>query len=122
MSPPSITPPFARLARTLDVGLHSHGVCPACLGMVAMELEHGDERSVAATIRMVVPNLWAEGLGRPVEDALHNARRKGVADAAAALGDFELRGPRSDVFRAVVRRLAEDLAGEVSRRYRASLN
>jgi hypothetical protein len=110
------------LARSLEVGLHAHGVCPACLGMVAMELEHGDERSVAATIRMVVPNLWAEGLGTPVEEALHSAKRRGVPDAAEALRDFEARGPRSDIFRAVVRRLAQQLAGEVQRSYLASLN
>jgi hypothetical protein len=113
---------LARLARTLEVGLGAHGVCPACLGMVAMELDHGDERSVAASVRMVVPNLWAEGLGGPVEDALRGAVRRGVADAPEALGDFEDRGPRSDIFRAVVRRLARELSEEVNRAYLASLN
>jgi hypothetical protein len=114
--------PISRLARSLGVGLHARGVCPACLGMVAMELEHGDSRSVAGTIRMVVPNLWAEGLGVPVEDALHSATRKGLPHAREALRDFEARGPRSDIFRAIVRRLAEDLKEEVDRTYRASLN
>jgi hypothetical protein len=114
--------PVTRLARKLGLGLHAHGVCQACLGMVAMELEFGDDRSVAGTIRMVVPNLWAEGLGGPVEDALHSATRKGVPDAREALRDFEARGPRSDIFRAIVRRLAEDLKEEVDRTYRASLN
>src|SRR5262249_29762692 len=114
--------PISRLARSLGVGLHAHGVCPACLGMVAMELEFGDDRTVAGTIRMVVPNLWAEGLGRPVEDALHSALRRGVPDAREALRDFEARGPRSQVFRAILRRPAEALKEEVDRTYRASLN
>jgi hypothetical protein len=48
--------------------------------------------------------------------------RKGVPDAREALRDFEDRGPRSDVFRAVVRRLAEELEREVNRTYLASLN
>lgn len=114
--------PATRLARKLGVGLHAHGVCPACLGMVAMELEFGDDPSVARTVRMVVPNLWAEGLGVPVEDALHSATRRGVPGAPEALRDFEARGPRSDIFKAIVRRLAEDLKEEVDRTYRASLN
>lgn len=87
-----------------------------------MELEFGDDSTVAGTVRMVVPNLWAEGLGGPVEDALHSAARRGIPDADEALRDFEARGPRSDIFRAIVRRLAEDLKEEVDRTYRASLN
>ncbi len=114
--------PVTRLARRLGVGLQARGVCPACLGMVAMEIEFGDDPSVARTVRMVVPNLWAEGLGAPVEDALHSATRRGVPDAREALRDFEARGPRSDIFKAIVRRLAEDLKEEVDRTYRASLN
>jgi hypothetical protein len=114
--------PATRLARQLGVDLHARGVCPACLGMVAMELEFGDDPSVALTVRMVVPNLWAEGLGGTVEDALHSATRRGVPDAREALRDFEARGPRSDIFKAIVRRLARDLKEEVDRTYRASLN
>ena len=64
----------------------------------------------------------AEGLGGPVEDALRGASRRGVPHARAALRDFEARGPRSDIFRAIVRRLAEDLKEEVDRTYRVSLN
>jgi|GEM_PF-3761359 len=87
-----------------------------------MELEHGDERSAGRTLRWVVATLWAEGLGEPVEDALRSAVRRSVPDAREALRDFEARGPRSDVFRAVVRRLAEELEQEVKRSYLASLN
>ena|SRR5947209_1496242 len=113
---------LSRLARALEVGLGAHGVCPACLGMVAMEIDHGDDRSVAAAVRMVVPNLWAEGLGGPVEDALRGAVRRRVADAEEALRDYEDRGPRSDIFRAVVRHLARQLGEEVNRARLASLN
>src|SRR5690242_3487560 len=111
---------LTRLARALDVGLGTRGVCTACLGMVAMELDHGDERAVRSTRRWVVATLWAEGLGEPVEDALHAAVRKHVPDARAALEDFEDRGPRSDVFKAVVRRLANDLKEETHKAYIAS--
>ena len=114
--------PATRLARRLGVGLHARGVCPACLGMVAMKLEFGDDPSVARTIRRVVPNLWAEGLGGPGEDAVHSTKRRGGPGAPEALRDFEARGPRSDIFKAIVRRLAEDLKEEVDRTYRASLN
>jgi hypothetical protein len=110
------------LARSLEVGLGARGVCTACLGMVAMEIDHGDERGVASTIRMVVPNLWAEGLRGPVEDALHGAKRRGLPFADEALRDFQARGPRSDIFKAVVRRLATQLSEEVRRAHLASFN
>ena len=113
---------LTRLARALDVGLASHGVCTACLGMVAMELERGDERAARSVTHWVVATLWAEGLGGPVEDALHSAVRKSVPDARAALCDFEDRGPRSEIFRAVVRRLADELKEETHKAYLASLN
>lgn len=115
-------PRLGRLARSLDVGLGTRGVCTACLGMVAMELARGDERAAGRTLRWVVATLWAEGLDRPVADALHGAVRKGVPDAREALRDFEARGPRSDVFRAVVYRLAQELDQGVKRSYLASLN
>lgn len=87
-----------------------------------MELDHGDAESLARASRWVVTTLWLEGLGGPVEDALYRARRRGVAGVEEAFSDFESRGPRSDIFRAVVRRLAEQLKKEVDRSYRASLN
>jgi hypothetical protein len=113
---------LATLARALRVGLGAHGVCSACLGMVAMELEHGDPRSARQTLRWVAVTLWAEGLGDPVEGALRRAAREDVREARAALRDFEERGPRSEIFRAVVLRLAEELEEEVRRTYLASLN
>src|SRR5690348_10907573 len=113
---------LSKLARELRVGLNAHGVCSACLGMVAMELEHGDERSAWQTLRWVAVTLWAEGLGEPVEVALRQAMRRDVPDSREALRDFEERGPRSEIFRAVVYRLAQELEEEVRRTYLASLN
>jgi predicted HAD superfamily phosphohydrolase len=89
--------------------------------MVAMELGR-DDGSAGRTLRWVVTTLWAEGLGEPVGDALHGAVRRSVPGAREALRDFDERGPRSAIFRAVVRRLAEDLDEEVQRAQRASLN
>jgi len=113
---------LSRLAQALEVGLGARGVCSACLSVVAMEVDRGDERSVARSVRVIAANLWAEGLGGPVEDALRGAARRGVADAAEALRDFEDRGPRSDIFHAVIRRLARQLSEEVQRARLASLN
>jgi hypothetical protein len=86
------------------------------------ELGRGDERSAGRALHGVVATLSAEGLRGPVADALHGAVRKGVPDAREALRDFEERGPRSDVFRAVAYRLAQELEQEVTRSYLASLN
>lgn len=111
-----------RLAETLDVGLCSPGVCPACLSLVASALEEGDGRSVAGRITMVAPDLWAEGLDQPVRAALASHARSEVAGAAEALADLDERGFRSGIFRAVVRRLARALAEDMRRLHLASLN
>jgi hypothetical protein len=66
--------------------------------------------------------LWAEGLDASVAIALERAVRLDVPDAAEALRDFEARGFRSTIFRAVVRGLAEELDENVRRSYLASLN
>jgi hypothetical protein len=110
------------LAKSLEVGLHSPGVCPMCLLLVATELEHEDGRPAAGRITMIAPTLWAEGLDRPVRDALERKVLAGVADATQALVDFDERGCRSGIFRAVVRRLAAELKEDARRAYLASLN
>jgi hypothetical protein len=115
-----VTPDRAKaLAASLDVGLHSPGVCPACLSIVAMELETGDGRVIAGRITVVASNLWAEGLGDTVRAALE---RSHGADAAEALRDLDERTCRSRIFRAVVRGLAEELEEDFQRAYRAMLN
>jgi hypothetical protein len=107
------------LARRLDVGLGSHGVCYPCLGAVAFELDEGGDGSME---RWVVPTLWIEGLGVTVTAALERAVVLGCPDAEEAMADLRSRGPRSLIFRAVVRRLAQELAAETKRRMQAALN
>jgi hypothetical protein len=93
-----------------------------CLWLVATELEREDGRAAAGRITMIAPTLWAEGLDRPVRDALERKVRTGVADATDALLDFDERGFRSGIFRAVVHRLAAELKDNAQRAYFASLN
>jgi predicted HAD superfamily phosphohydrolase len=93
-----------------------------CLWLVATELEREDGRAAAGRITMIAPNLWAEGLDRPVREALERKVRSGVADADEALRDIDERGARSGIFRAVVRRLAAELNERTQRAYLASLN
>lgn len=81
------------LAQRLDVNLHSRGVCYPCL------YEYGREED-----NWFVVTLWAEGLGESVAKAL-----RALPGADEAKRDFESRGCRSDLFRAVVRRLAREL-------------
>jgi CTP:molybdopterin cytidylyltransferase MocA len=81
------------LARRLDVTLHSPGVCYPCL------YEYGREED-----NWFVVTLWAEGLGTSVQAAL-----RAFPDEDEARSDLAARGCRSDIFRAVVRRLARDL-------------
>jgi hypothetical protein len=110
------------LAKSLDVGLHSPGVCSMCLLLVTPELDCEDGRAAAGRITMIAPTLWAEGLDRPVRQALEQKVRFGVADATEALLDFDERGFRSGIFRAVVRRLAIELKESAHRAYLATLN
>jgi len=93
-----------------------------CLSLVVTELDRADGRAAAGRITMVAPTLWAEGLDRPVRDALERQARSGVVDAIDALRDFDERSFRSGIFRAVVRRLAEELAEDARRAYLALLN
>jgi len=110
------------LAASLDVTLASHGVCPACLFEVAWDRAHGDERAQRSSYAVFAPNLWLEGLGETVRRALVVASHDGAPGAAAALTDLDARGLRSGIFRAVVNRLADQLAQETQRAFDASLN
>jgi hypothetical protein len=113
---------LSELAKTLEIGLRAPGLCLACLLVVAYELESGNARGIAGAITFIAPNLWEEGFHAPVALALEQAARDGVPDADRALRDFEQRGVRSAIFRAVVRRLAEELAEEVERDFGAMRN
>jgi hypothetical protein len=113
---------LSNLARALAIPLSAPGVCPGCLSFVIFELESGDGRKIAGAVTRVAADLWAEGLDEPVACALSRAVERGVPDAAEAVPEFEERGFRSPLFRAVVRRLAQDLHDAVEREVRASVN
>jgi hypothetical protein len=102
-------------AARLDLTLNGLRICYACLGIVAAELDAGDERAVRRELRRMSPDLWAEGLALPARAALERARRRGDPDAAAAIDEVERLGGRSRVVQAIVRRLAEELSERVHR-------
>jgi hypothetical protein len=112
----------AALATTLQIGLHSPGVCPACISFVAIEIDHGNERRVAGQITSFAPLLWDEGLGEVVRGELERLVRGGDEDARMALAELVVRRERSPVFRAVVRRLAAEVSEGVRRSRIASRN
>jgi hypothetical protein len=103
------------LAERLDLKLNGLPICYACLGIVAAELDAGDERAVRRELRRMSPDLWAEGLALPARAALERARRRGDPDAAAAIADVERMGGRSRLVHAIVRRLAAELSEQVHR-------
>lgn len=82
----------------------------ACLSFVSFAIDSGDERKVAGSITRISPDLWAEGLAQPVRMALRRARERGVANVEEAIVAVDKSGPRSQVARAIVRRLAADLS------------
>jgi hypothetical protein len=103
------------LAARLDLDLDAIGICLACLSIVSMELDSGDERAVRRALADVVPNLWGEGLALPVQAALEQAARAGDADAEAALVGVTGGGADSPVVHAIVRRLAQELSDRMRR-------
>jgi hypothetical protein len=117
-----MTERMTKLAAELPVGLHSPGVCLACLTIVSFKLESGDERKIGRAVTEIACGLWDDGLDATVAAALERAVRLEVPDANVALRDFEARGFRSTIFRAVVRRLAEQQVEDMRRAYTALLN
>jgi hypothetical protein len=124
-----MTEHMTNLAAALPVGLHSPGVCLACLTIVSFKLESGDERKIGRAVTEIACGLWDDGLETTVSVALERAVRLEVPDADLALRDLQARAFRSTIFRAVIRRLAElqveDMRRsdeEIRRNYVASLN
>jgi hypothetical protein len=87
------------LAERLDVDLRSDGVCLPCLY----------EYSRSGDTWFVV-TLWQEGLGETVASAL-----RAVPGAEELKRDFASRGCRSDIFRAVMRKLARRIDEDARR-------
>jgi hypothetical protein len=112
---------LAALAAALDVGLHSRGLCLACLSFVACA-DEDDERAVRREVVQIAPGMWEDGFGAAVRAALVVATAAGTASAADALRDLDERKWRSEIFRAVIRRLSVELRDEARRAYYASLN
>jgi hypothetical protein len=97
------------LAAKLDVDLDA-GVCHVCLSAVSFALDRGDAAEIAHEIRQMTPDLWADGLGVQILNAVKCASARNVEGAEAALSDLEWNGGRSAIARAVVRRLAAELS------------
>ena len=108
------------LARRLNVGLGSPGICLPCLGEVAHILETDPERRRGEAWFMTT--LWAEGLGVSVTSAVALAVEQGLPGAGEARADLRARGARSEIFRATVRRLARELEEGTRRAMQAALN
>ncbi len=100
----------AALAAELELDVDDLAICHACLSFVSLAIDSGDENQVAGSITRIAPDLWAEGLAQPVRLALERARKRGVANAEEAIVAIDQSGPRSQVARAIVRRLGADLA------------
>ena len=115
------TDAFAALAAELQLGLHSPGLCLACLSFVAFA-DEADERAIRREIAEIAPVLWDEGFGDAVRFALERAAAGGTVSARPDLRELDARSWRSAVFPAVIRRLAVELRDDARRRYYASLN
>lgn len=100
----------AALAAVLELDVDDIAICHACLSFVCFAIDSGNEHKVAGSITRIAPDLWAEGLAQPVRLALERARERGVANADEAIVAVDKSGPRSQVVRAIVRRLAADLS------------
>lgn len=107
------------LALRLDVNLRSRGVCYPCLGEVAHNLKTWTRRGGELSF---VSTLWHEGLGDSVMLAVALAVERGMPGAAEAQHDLAARGCRSNIFRAVVRRLALELDANTERAFAARWN
>jgi hypothetical protein len=99
-----------RFAIELDLDVDRLPICLACLSIVSMQLDGGNQRKINGAVQSMTPDLWEEGLELPAWTALEAARDKGVPGAEEAIGDVLERGCHSTVARAIVRLLAEQLA------------
>jgi hypothetical protein len=106
---------LSALAAALDLDVSTAGICYACLSFVSFPLADGDGSRARREAGRMAPDLWNEGLDEPALASLARAREAGVPDAEAALLQIEISGGRSAVVRAIVLRLAADLAERTAR-------
>jgi hypothetical protein len=104
------------LADRLGLDLFNSRVCLACLTFVAFPLDSGDERAARREARQLAPELWADGLDDTTIEALERLRADGVPGAAAGILDVRRNGARSEVVRAIVWRLAEQMVDDMRSR------
>ncbi len=102
------------LAARLELDLDD-GICHACLSFVSFALDRGDEREVRSWVLRMTPDLWSDGLDVQALAAVRRAVAAGVTDAQRALEELELKGARTAVARAIVQRLAGELAARSRR-------
>lgn len=103
------------IATRIDLTLAETPVCLACLSFVSAGLREGDEKDARRWAKEMTPVIWEEGLAEPAREAVRRAVEHGVSDADACLADLDARGGRSVVARAIVFRLAAELAEEERR-------
>jgi hypothetical protein len=110
------------VAARLDLDLNC--VCHACLCVVSLAVEGGEPREIADALARMTPDLWADGLEGRALTAATRACELDVPNASEALADLELRGAKSVVAQAIVRRLAEQLSARTraTLRWEAEMN
>jgi len=99
-----------RFALELELDVDRMPICLACLSIVSMQLDGGNQRRINGAVQSMTPDLWAEGLELPAWTALEEARDREVPGAEEAIADVLEHGCHSTVARAIVRLLAEQLA------------
>jgi hypothetical protein len=103
------------VACRLDLDLDAIGICLACLSIVSMAIDSGDDRQVRRALAAVTPHLWEEGLALPARAGLERAAKSGDAEAQAAITEVARRGSASPMVHAIVSRLAEELNDRIHR-------
>jgi hypothetical protein len=104
----------AALELAAEIDLDGVPTCPLCLLELAVEIQQGRQPS-RALVKRTVDWVWMES-GEAVCELVVRARKQERSGAEEALRDLELNGWRGRFAEAVVWRLAQQLADEISSR------
>jgi hypothetical protein len=104
----------AALELAAEIDLDGVPTCPLCLLELAVEIQQGRQPS-RALVKRTVDWVWMES-GEAVRELVVRARKQERSGAEEALRDLELNGWRGRFAEAVVWRLAQQLADEISSR------